>query len=89
MMNNTNCNRPDLHCESCGSTDPEDINPFANDGYSACCNELVVSGPHDCLHATYRAAAPVAPVARKSSSHANCSHPATKAARAACRKAHR
>lgn len=86
MMNNTNCNRPDLHCESCGSTDPEDINPFANDGYSACCNELVVSGPHDCLHATYRAAAPVA---RKSSSHANCSHPATKAARAACRKARR
>ena len=32
------------HCESCGSTDPEDVGWSAlaeNDGYSACCNELV------------------------------------------------
>lgn len=30
------------HCQQCGSTDPEDVNPFGNDGYSLCCNERIV-----------------------------------------------
>ena len=29
------------HCEHCGSTDPEDTDRFANEGYSVCCNELL------------------------------------------------
>ncbi|WP_030276530.1 hypothetical protein [Streptomyces sp. NRRL B-24484] len=34
------------HCTGCGSTDPEDIGLDTDlDGYSACCNEPVCSGP--------------------------------------------
>lgn len=36
------CEIPTAHCESCGSTDGEDIDPRSNDGYSSCCNELIV-----------------------------------------------
>lgn len=39
---NTNCTTAQPHCESCGSTDPEDVGHAAmrdNDGYTACCNE--------------------------------------------------
>ena len=35
---------PTDKCEACGSTNPQDIDPWANDGYSTCCNELIVSG---------------------------------------------
>lgn len=40
------CTTNTRHCENCGSTDPEDLT--GNDGYSACCNELIVSGADDC-----------------------------------------
>lgn len=30
------------HCQQCGSTDNEDL--FTDDGYSACCNEIIVWG---------------------------------------------
>lgn len=39
------------HCQQCGSTDNEDL--FTDDGYSACCNEIIVWGPCDpqvCYH---------------------------------------
>lgn len=33
------------HCESCGSTSPEDISNLADtEGYTRCCNELVCDG---------------------------------------------
>lgn len=52
---NTNCTTAQPHCESCGSTDPEDVGHAAlrdNDGYTACCNEratdrLDCDGDHD------------------------------------------
>ena len=34
------------HCQSCGSTKPQDVSieaRRANDGYTACCNERAVS----------------------------------------------
>jgi hypothetical protein len=31
------------HCQQCGSTDNEDLTT-GDDGYSACCNEIVVWG---------------------------------------------
>lgn len=37
------CSTSVTHCENCGSEDREDTDPFANDGYSACCNELLVN----------------------------------------------
>lgn len=30
------------HCESCGSTDREDLT--TGDGYTSCCNELICDG---------------------------------------------
>lgn len=45
-----------VHCQSCGSTDPEDVGFEAlreGDGYTACCNERAVYGPcdpSDCYH---------------------------------------
>jgi hypothetical protein len=38
------CTETETHCEFCGSTDGEDVNAFANDGYSTCCNEIIVRG---------------------------------------------
>lgn len=35
------------HCENCGSTDYEDVN-LGDQGYTACCNELVSYGTQDC-----------------------------------------
>ena len=46
----TKCTITQTHCESCGSTDPEDVGFGAlreNDGYTACCNELTATA-HDC-----------------------------------------
>ena len=31
------------HCQACGLTDAEEVDPSTNDGYSTCCNELIVS----------------------------------------------
>ena len=44
------------HCQQCGSTDSEHVGLYAlqeNDGYSACCNELIVWGGcnETCTHA--------------------------------------
>ena len=41
------CEVTGTHCEQCGSTDYEDTH-LGDQGYSACCNELVVSGADDC-----------------------------------------
>lgn len=43
------------HCQQCGSTDGEDVGFEAarnNDGYSACCNELIMweCNERDCSH---------------------------------------
>lgn len=46
-MNAPRCTLTVTHCEQCGSTDHEDIDPFANDGYSSCCNEIIAS-PGSC-----------------------------------------
>lgn len=35
------------HCESCGSTDREDLTT-GDQGYSACCNELIVHAAAAC-----------------------------------------
>lgn len=43
-MKNT-CTTSATHCESCGSTDPEDVN--GEDGYTACCNQLTATS-RDC-----------------------------------------
>lgn len=40
------CKTTERHCENCGSTDYEDVH-CGDQGYSACCNELVVDG-RDC-----------------------------------------
>jgi hypothetical protein len=39
------------HCQSCGSTDNEDLTT-GDQGYSACCNEIVVWDCHPsvCYH---------------------------------------
>jgi hypothetical protein len=41
------CTVNETHCENCGSTDYEDTS-CGDQGYSACCNEVVVWGPTDC-----------------------------------------
>jgi hypothetical protein len=41
------CAIDEPHCEQCGSTDGEDTR-CGEQGYSACCNELVVFGSADC-----------------------------------------
>lgn len=43
-----NCNICQTHCENCGSTDYEDVDRFANHGYSTCCNELIVANNDEC-----------------------------------------
>lgn len=48
------------HCQQCGSTDREDLD-YGDQGYSACCNEIVVLGCDEgaCYHhleAAYQAA---------------------------------
>jgi hypothetical protein len=36
-----------LHCQACG----EEASPFhSNDGYSLCCNELIVDDHDRCYH---------------------------------------
>ena len=45
------CTINQVHCENCGSTDLEDVGWDAlreNDGYTACCNELVAHDARDC-----------------------------------------
>lgn len=47
----THCVIRGTHCESCGSSDPEDVGFEAaqsNDGYSTCCNEIISYGPQGC-----------------------------------------
>jgi len=39
-MTTKQCTIKQRHCEQCGSTDPEDVND-GDQGYSACCNEIV------------------------------------------------
>lgn len=39
------CKTAQRHCEMCGSTDYEDTD-LGDQGYSACCNELVVDGSY-------------------------------------------
>ena len=42
-MTTKTCTTATTHCESCGSTDPEDVGMAAlreNYGYTSCCNEL-------------------------------------------------
>lgn len=41
------CSIDAKHCEHCGSTDPENVD-FVEDGYTACCNELVAWTKGDC-----------------------------------------
>ena len=41
------------HCELCGTTNVEDVDPFSNDGYTLCCNELIA---HDARHCATRCA---------------------------------
>jgi len=43
------CSTAPLHCENCGSTDPEDVDPFNPElqGYTGCCNELMATST-DC-----------------------------------------
>lgn len=38
------------HCESCGSTSPEDLT--TGDGYTSCCNELICHGGADSVYGT-------------------------------------
>jgi hypothetical protein len=40
---NSPCTTNQLHCENCGSSDPENVDPFNDDlgGYTGCCNELM------------------------------------------------
>jgi hypothetical protein len=47
MTATTTCQINQEHCENCGSTDYEDLHT-GDDGYSACCNEIVVWGSSDC-----------------------------------------
>lgn len=46
-MTRTNCTIPATHCENCGSKDYEDLHT-GDDGYTACCNELIAYGASDC-----------------------------------------
>lgn len=41
------CTIEGAHCESCGSTDYEDLH-CGDQGYTACCNELIAYGSRDC-----------------------------------------
>ena len=43
----TGCKIQGEHCEQCGSTEYEDV-ALGDEGYSACCNEIVVWGPSAC-----------------------------------------
>lgn len=43
----TGCQINERHCENCGSTDREDLDS-GDQGYTACCNELVSYGSSDC-----------------------------------------
>ena len=45
--NTTGCTINATHCENCGSTDYESIN-CGDQGYSACCNELVSWSSTEC-----------------------------------------
>lgn len=45
-MSTTTCTTNQRHCEQCGSTDYEDL--IDNDGYSACCNEIIAACSSDC-----------------------------------------
>lgn len=42
------CTTSQVHCENCGSTDPEDVSNLVDtDGYTRCCNEIATTS-HDC-----------------------------------------
>jgi hypothetical protein len=45
----TSCKIEGRHCEQCGSTDREDLTT-GDQGYSACCNELVVDAGYCRCH---------------------------------------
>jgi len=48
-MNDTRCTETERHCEACGNTSPEDVDPRnTDDGYSNCCNEIIVLGSASC-----------------------------------------
>lgn len=55
MNNTTYTPIPGSHCQQCGSNDPEDLD--GHDGYSRCCNEIVVWSCQDgaCYHAQDKA----------------------------------
>jgi len=40
MTNHAECTLSTRHCESCGSTDREDLDG-GDQGYTACCNECI------------------------------------------------
>ena len=42
-MTSKPCTITVAHCKRCGSTHPEDVDMFANDGYSLCCNETILT----------------------------------------------
>lgn len=55
----TTCQINQPHCENCGATDYESLHT-GDQGYTACCNELISQGPSDCRdhhgeHARYQA----------------------------------
>lgn len=43
------CTTNQVHCENCGNTNREDVDPFNAEmgGYTGCCNELIVDA-EDC-----------------------------------------
>lgn len=47
MRKPTGCTINTEHCENCGSTDYEDLH-LGDQGYTACCNELVAHISRDC-----------------------------------------
>lgn len=46
-MSTNTCKIEETHCENCGSTDYEDLTT-GDQGYTACCNELVAYGRREC-----------------------------------------
>jgi hypothetical protein len=43
------CQIKERHCENCGSTDYEDLET-GDQGYTACCNELIAWSSDSCLN---------------------------------------
>lgn len=44
------CKITATHCENCGNTNREDVDPFNPElqGYTGCCNELIAHSAQDC-----------------------------------------